>query len=126
MIDRLEEIIRRVTRATPGPWRMYNPQNGRRPAVFVGRAQGVEVPPKFYIAYLPDMTDGDALPDAIFIAAARDDIPWMAGRIRALKEALKLMVDPQPCKYAPNGMRCLTHGESKPCRYEIVREALEE
>jgi len=56
---------------TPGPWKVYQPNDGVRPAVFVGRERGAPVPPKWFIAFLPEDLSGaqHRLADAHLIAA---------------------------------------------------------
>lgn len=66
---------------TEGPWFVREVNDGIQPKVFVTREFGCEVPPKFYIAFLPTMAGGDSLADARLIAEA----PAM---LAALKELL--------------------------------------
>ena len=66
---------------TPGPWFVREVNDGIRPKVFVTREFGCEVPPKFYVAFLPEMDGGGSLADARLIAEA----PAM---LAALREAL--------------------------------------
>ena len=70
-----DSIRARVAAATEGPWETYIVEDGHRPRTFVAREGGVEVPPKWYVAYLPEMDPADSDADAAFIAHARQDIP---------------------------------------------------
>lgn len=73
--DDLRKAMAICDAATEGKWKAYAPGDGRATKWFVGREVGCGVPPKFYIAFLPDMEQGDSEADAAFIAAAHTGWP---------------------------------------------------
>lgn len=74
--DRLNEIQARLDAATPGPW-VHNPRNG------------IHKPNGHCVATTHSGTsyDDDRLYDAAFIAAARDDIPFLLMLVDMLKDS---------------------------------------
>ena len=111
MTTRLDEIRARTYAATPGPWRVHEPMDGHKPSVFVARDVGVHVPPKWYVAYLPDMAAGDSRPDAAFIAGARTDVPLLLEVVAAALES-PLQCDDMCDWWATDEERC-TCGRSR-------------
>jgi hypothetical protein len=80
--DRVDAIVGRVGAATPGPWRAYRPK-GERPNVQQHKdGVGVNV-----VAFIDGQHWDRALEDANaeFIAHAREDVPYLLGRIRDLE-----------------------------------------
>lgn len=75
---RLSEIASRAAAATPGPWQ--NHYNRRE--VFRSLEPWPDTTPVGDIAKAKTFEDGD------FIAAAREDIPWLLARVRELEARL--------------------------------------
>jgi hypothetical protein len=59
---------------TPRPWVVRVVDDAVRPRVFITREFGVEVPPKFYVAFLPE-GPGSSESDARLIVAAVNALP---------------------------------------------------
>jgi hypothetical protein len=102
----LVEWERIIAEATPGPWEVHAPLDGRKPGVFVARARGLGVPPKFYVAFLPEMDPCDALRDARLIAAARTAVPALIAELRRLRA---LSAPPAPALASPASLPRKVH-----------------
>jgi hypothetical protein len=79
---------------------------------------------------LVDMVKLRAENDSLRLALAaekhchvKDSEHLIAQRDR-LADALVMLIDPEPCSYTPSGLTCSTHGQSKPCVFDIARAAL--
>lgn len=79
MPDRIQEIRARCEAATPGPWMPGYTAHGVYPAVF---AHGVHEPIASRVRSMRSYNGGC---DAEFIAAARDDIPWLLDQFTAAR-----------------------------------------
>ena len=82
-MSRVEEISKRVSEATPGPWSAWHRCVGCTDADDESCGLGLEIegPPA------ASMRGQFALgADARFIAAAPDDVDWLLKRVRALSE----------------------------------------
>ena len=81
-MSKLEEIEARANAATPGPWviRVSVHGNGDPCDDIIAKEWG-----NVTVAMGIDERDGA---DSAFIARARDDVPWLIARVRALEAAL--------------------------------------
>jgi hypothetical protein len=73
---------------TPGPWIRRLMADGSHPRVYVSRPMISEdttttVPPKFYVAFMPSMSDDTEIPDADSIAALRNALPELMALVAA-------------------------------------------
>ncbi len=77
--ERLAAIRARVDEATPGPW-MY------RGSFAPGRGSVVADSDTSYLFEAASLASVD--PDTVFVAHAREDIPWLLAEVARLREAL--------------------------------------
>lgn len=93
MDKRLEEIAKRIKKASPGPWK------GSGGEVQMGTGE-------FLVCGL----NGDMYPgDLEFVSHSREDIPYLLSLIKARDEALKVM---GAGLEAVNGLMCASDGVS--------------
>lgn len=85
-LARLQEIEARVERATPGRWRAHR-NSWEYCSVYDGPDHGALI-----ATFQTDADCGEedvserAMPDAEFCAHAREDVPWLIGRVKHLEE----------------------------------------
>lgn len=84
--ERLEAIRKRAEAATPGPWKATDHADESGSAWIC--LSGERFTP------LAQGYDGEFLnrPDADFIAAAREDIPWLLGEVEQMRTALEIIL----------------------------------
>jgi hypothetical protein len=77
-VDRLGEIRERADKASAGPWRA----NEYQPASVWQTPPGIETLAIDLIASVPGT---NRIADAVFIAAARADVPWLLAEVERLQ-----------------------------------------
>jgi hypothetical protein len=83
----LEQIEELLAKTTPGKWILRIDRDGGDPKFFVTRKLGVDVPPKFYVAFLPNFNDEkQELADGEFIALSKQIVQSLIRRVRAYRE----------------------------------------
>lgn len=84
--QRLAEIEARVAAATPGPWRTWN--DGHVGCID-GHIGGIFAPTAGSQSYR-------RMPDARFVAHAREDVPWLIERLREAHTTIRALVGGDP------------------------------
>ena len=92
-MTRLSAIAARAERATRGPWESawdlpHGAKNDAGPdgEQWLIRSSAVDV---VFTAYHDGYNIACKEPDAAFIAASREDVPWLLGEVKRLQEALR-------------------------------------
>ncbi|HEY9471822.1 MAG TPA: hypothetical protein VIQ76_19615 [Propionibacteriaceae bacterium] len=91
--DELDEIERRVTLATPGPWEAnLETRSGIGGASFIDLNPGGDQDAELYFTYAPVVRvspDRRLDADLDFVAHARNDVPRLVAEIRRLRRLIE-------------------------------------
>lgn len=87
--QRLDEIEQRAVAATPGPWEVHAAAADARHVRADGPRDLAGVLIKILVAdvLVAEQDDPEGQVNAEFIAHAREDVPWLVGRLRAALHA---------------------------------------